>query len=587
MKGRAANHGFAPGPLTRSAAEDAQKPQGAHGHPPPYPDPSPEHHPDLPGLGSEVLFLPLTNSFYYFISLLYYFVTIFYATSLKKPRNPGRSAFNQIVIDHLFITGLIYFTGGRESFFPVAYMFVVIGSSFLFGRRGAFFSASLSAILYGSLLVTQLYQWVTPLGSTSLYEASQIFYSLIVYMTTFFIVAFLSSLLSEELGRKQKELLQKQSEYHQLEAFNRNIIQSLDTGLLTLDLDGKITFWNRTAEKILCLDGKDSDSLAVRELLPDVSRAIGMMENPGTGTSANLQRGEIPFVQAEGKKVHLGFSISPLAGPGETPMGHTLIFQDITRYKEMEELMNRNNRMAAVGQLAAGLAHEIRNPLTSLSGSIQMLKADLPLEGSNQRLMDIILRESERLNALITDFLLFAHPPRTQKTTVDLETLFGETLDLFAHSQECRENIQVRRPEFDSAVQVPADPYQIKQVLWNLLLNAAQSIPDAGEVTLQVGRSKTAPFSSEAQGTGLPASDGEGWVVVTVRDTGKGIQPGDKEKIFEPFFTTKEGGTGLGLAIVHKIIENHKGMIRVESEVDKGTQFTFYLPSRDEEECAG
>jgi two-component system, NtrC family, sensor histidine kinase PilS len=530
-------------------------------------------------------FLPLTNSFYYFISL-YYFVTILYAVSLRKPRNPGRSAFNQLVIDHLFITGLIYFTGGRESFFPVAYMFVVIGSSFLFGRRGAFFSASLAAILFGSLLVTQLYRWVTPLGSTSLYEASQIFYSLIVYMATFFIVAFLSSLISEELSRKQKELLQKQSDYHQLEAFNRNIIQSLDTGLLTIDLDGRITFWNRTAEKILCLEGRDRHSLTVADLLPNLSRAIGKMQNPGTDTSANLQRGEIPFVYPEGKKVHLGFSISPLAGPGETPMGHTVIFQDITRYKEMEELINRNNRMAAVGQLAAGLAHEIRNPLTSLSGSIQMLKADLSLEGSNQRLMDIILRESERLNALITDFLLFAHPPRTHKSAVDLKALCQETLDLFAHSQQYRTNIRICRPEFDSAVRVPADPYQIKQVLWNLLLNAAQSIPGAGEVGIELKRSKTAPLSSGLQDIVISGLDGEGWAVITVRDSGKGIEAADKEKIFEPFFTTKEGGTGLGLAIVHKIIENHKGVIRVESEVNKGTQFTLYLPSHTEEECA-
>jgi len=191
-------------------------------------------------------FIPLTNEFYYFISL-FYLVTIYYALLLKRIRNLYRFIFIQIVLDHFFITGLIYFTGGRGSFFPITYIFSIIGSSILFYKRGAFFSASLSTVLYGLLLVLQLHQWIKPLGPLALYDATQVFYSVMIYMATFYIVAFLSSTISEELKKKKKELIQKQVDYNQLEAFNRDIIQSLDSGLLTIDLEGKINFLNRTA----------------------------------------------------------------------------------------------------------------------------------------------------------------------------------------------------------------------------------------------------------------------------------------------------------------------------------------------------
>jgi two-component system sensor histidine kinase PilS (NtrC family) len=185
----------------------------------------------------------MTNAFYYFIGL-FYGVTVLYALLLRKVRNLLRFTFIQMLIDQLYITGLIFFTGGKESFFPITYIFSIIGSSILFHRRGAFFSASLSTVLYGLLLLLQLHQWVNPLGQPALYEDSQIFYSFILYAAAFFIVAFLSSTISEELERKKRELIQKQVDYNQLETFNRNIIQSLDSGLLTLTF-GKDQFLKR------------------------------------------------------------------------------------------------------------------------------------------------------------------------------------------------------------------------------------------------------------------------------------------------------------------------------------------------------
>jgi len=223
------------------------------------------------------------------------------------------------------------------------------------------------------------------------------------------------------------------------------------------------------------------------------------------------------------------------------------------------------------------MAHEIRNPLTSLSGSIQMLKSELTLEAHQERLMNIILRESERLNALITDFLLFAQPPKTDKGIWNLKTLLEETMELFLHSPDHREGIQIRYLHPLEEVQVLVDPDQMKQVFWNLLLNAAQAMGEKGELAVGLER-KTDGM--------LPYKSKE-WATIRISDSGKGIAPHEKGKIFEPFYTTKDGGTGLGLSIVHKIIENHNGVIRVESEVGKGSTFTLLLPVQpgEKREC--
>jgi two-component system sensor histidine kinase PilS (NtrC family) len=520
-------------------------------------------------------FVPLTNNFYYFISFLY-LVTIFYSLLLKKIRDLRQFTFLQIVIDHLFIIGLIYFTGGNESLFPIAFIFSIIGSSLIFYKRGAFFSASLATFLYGLLLLLQLHHWINPLGQSSNYETSQIFYSLILYMATFYIVAFLSSTISEELKKKKKELIQKQEDYDQLETFNRNIIQSLDSGLLTIDLAGRINFFNRTAEKILNLNGGGSNDIFIYDLFPGINKVIEEVKKKGQDSVPDYQRYETYFINQGKKRVHLGFSISPLPSPDGSLIGHTLIFQDITNFKEMEEQMKRIDRMAAVGVLAAGMAHEIRNPLASLSGSIQMLKSELALDDSQKHLMEITLRESERLNALITDFLLFAQPPQSNRKPWEVPKLIEETIDLFIHSPSYHEGIQILAPHLRENLKAMVDPDQLKQVFWNLLLNAAQAIPNGGKISIRVEKGKGVLWEKNLTRSTL--AKGKEWMKITVTDSGSGIPPQDKEKIFEPFFTTKECGTGLGLSIVHKIIENHNGVIKVESEVGRGSTFTILLP---------
>jgi two-component system sensor histidine kinase PilS (NtrC family) len=379
------------------------------------------------------------------------------------------------------------------------------------------------------------------------------------------------------LKKKRNELIQKQVDYDHLETFNRNIIQSLDSGLLTIDFEGKINFFNRTAEKILNLNGGGSKGISLYHLFPRISEVIEEVKKKGQGSAPDYRRYETLFINQEGSKVHLGFSISPLTHPDGSLMGHTLIFQDITKFKEMEEQMKRIDKMAAVGVLAAGMAHEIRNPLASLSGSIQMLKSDLVLDDSQQHLMEITLRESERLNALITDFLLFAQPPQINRIPWELSKLIEETIDLFIHSPSFREGIHILPVRCHETVKAMIDPGQMKQVFWNLLLNAAQAMPNGGEISIRVEKGKDTLWQ---RNIARPIQGkGKEWVKMIITDSGNGIPPHEKEKIFEPFFTTKEGGTGLGLSIVHKIIENHNGVIKVESEVGKGSTFMIFFPT--------
>ncbi|MBM4338093.1 MAG: PAS domain-containing protein [Deltaproteobacteria bacterium] len=520
-------------------------------------------------------FISTTNQFYYFISI-FYLVTIAYAFLLKRIKDLRRFTIVQLVIDHLFITGLIYYTGGIGSFFPTAFIFSIIGCSILLYKRGAFYAASLSTFLYGLTLLLQLYGWIHPPGQVVTPEASQVFYSLIIYLAAYYIVAFLSSIISEELKKKKTELIQKQVDYDQLEAFNRNIVQSLDSGLLTIDLNGRINFLNRTAEKILNRKGAELKNASIYDLFPEMGGVVEELKQKAPDFFNNYQRYETILTVENGRTIYLGFSISPLTDPDGSLIGYTLIFQDITRFKEMEDQMKRYDRMAAIGSLAAGMAHEIRNPLASLSGAIQMLKSELTLDEQQNHLMEITLRESERLNALITDFLLFAHPPHTNQSSLEIGKILDETIELFTHAPVFHEGIHITRPHRNGEILAMVDPDQVRQVIWNLLINAAQAIPEKGDIRISLEQTNenlrgSMPFHAQ-----MKRKD---WVKITIADSGNGIAPQEKEKIFEPFYTTKEGGTGLGLSIVHKIIESHNGVIKVESEVGRGAAFTVFLPA--------
>jgi two-component system sensor histidine kinase PilS (NtrC family) len=334
-------------------------------------------------------------------------------------------------------------------------------------------------------------------------------------------------------------------------------------------MTGRITSWNPAAELIT---GYSHDE--IRNRLQEV---FGTSIKGFFGHTDKLKlrpyriHGEI--VKKDGTAVQLGMTASLLKDEQDVVRGIILIFQDITKMTEMEEQVHRQERLATVGSLAAGIAHEIRNPLASISGSIQVLQGELHLQGDNERLMDIVLRETDRLNTIITEFLEYARPQADLSAitatgeghNVLLSDLFSETVMLLKNSRDYRDGIIITSTVAADAM-VKGDPQRLRQVFWNLLINACQAIQERGEI-----------FMSASTLTG---DDDEAWCRIVIADTGSGISPENLDKIFDPFFTTKDsaGGTGLGLAIVYRIVEDHGGTIEVESQAGRGTAFTIKLP---------
>ncbi|NIQ37160.1 MAG: PAS domain S-box protein [Proteobacteria bacterium] len=508
-------------------------------------------------ISKEKTLLITPNDSIYIVIALTYFLTILYALVLRKVRNVYRFAYGQVFFDTIFITYLVYLTGGIESLFPLAYVFSIISASFVLSKQGTYIIASLSAFLYAACLSLEYYGLIRPLAASGpyLYGSYDVLYRIFVYFLAFTVVALLVNHLGEELRAKRKQLREKQLDYQKLEAFHQNVIQSLDSGLITTDRSGRVSFMNRTAYRILGIDPSVSASPVLDTLLSGLK--TGLTEE-SIKSEDIFRREETTFQRPDDAVIHLGLSKSPLKDINGDPVGSILIFQDITQIKEMEEQIKRADRMVSIGKMAAGIAHEVRNPLASLMGSIQVLKEEMNLNGRDLDLMNIILRESERLNRLVTDFLLFAQPPRTEFSPMILNQLIDETLQMLENSPQSNGHISISKV-YSHEARVLGDANQLKQVFWNLLVNAVQEMEGGGRL-------------------GVALEGGDGYVKISVSDSGKGIEKQDKGKIFEPFFTTKESGTGLGLAIVHRIVENHGGEIQVDSETGRGTTFTLVLP---------
>jgi two-component system sensor histidine kinase PilS (NtrC family) len=492
--------------------------------------------------------------FFYILIVLLFVTTILFALLMRKheARDFRFLIYAQTTSDSLIITGIIYITGGGISAFTPLYILTILEAGVMLGRKGGLMAASVCSIYYGLLLNLEHY-WVIPSFTSRLpYHNVVLIYTLIVYILAFYLSGYLTGYLAEEVRKKGKELTKTQEDYSRLEAFNRDVIQSMQTGLLTVDMKDQITFLNKAGEKILGIRTSRFKDRPLKDLFLDLTNSF----HEGLST-----RMETVFQRSDGEKIRLGLSISPLKDHRGNKVGHIIIFQDLTLIKEMEESMKRSEKLATIGQLAAGIAHEIRNPLASISGAIQLLKEEKEGGESTQRLMEIILAESGRLNRLITDFLLYAQPPKLNKKKVDVSALVESTLEVFSRSPQWTKGIKLAKI-MEPNISVDADPQQLEQVLWNLFINAVDAMEGKGMLDVKVHK-----------------DGGEQTVTLTVSDTGKGISPKDINNIFDPFFTTKEGGSGLGLSIVHKIVETHRGNIAVESRPDRGTTFTLTFPT--------
>ena len=519
---------------------------------------------------TKTYFGDIQTSHYLLIATIYS-LTFIYVLFLKILKNLSKLAYCQLLVDTLFVTAIIYTTGGIESIFSFLYILTIINSSIILYRKGGMIIASSSSILYGLLLDLHYYNFIQPFGSRlsySLeYQSFHIFYMIVVNIAAFYLVAFLSSYPSEQERRGRVELRAKEDDIIKLEALNEWIIRSITTGLITLDGLNRIILFNPAAEEIFGIKAAQAIGRRVTDILPFLSDYIEDRLKSSDQNAKILPRFiDLPYMRYDDKRIFIRFSVSPLMLPEGDQKGQIIIFQDMTEMKQIEEDMKRVEGLALIGELAAGIAHEIRNPMASISGSIQILKEDLVNDDVNNRLMDIILREINRLNNLVDDFLLFARPKEANIQEFDLNQLINDSLELFKKSGKWNEKMRLET-DFQGTINLESDPEQIKQVLWNLFLNATEAMSHEGSL-----RISTEMVNGEQSDRG-----GQRMVKITVQDTGLGFSKKALSHLFTPFFTTKEGGSGLGLAMVKRIVEGLKGKVYGKNHPDGGAEITILL----------
>ncbi len=503
-----------------------------------------------------------TRYLYYFL-LSVYVLTGIYWYRLRKIKNLSLFAYIQITADILLVSVLVYLTGGIDSSFSILYHLTIISASIIIYRRGGFISASLASIFYGSMLDLQYYHFLGFIPSTN-FTGMQVLYLVFINILSFYAVAFLSGYLAERLRKTRQELQEKSSDFNDLRALQDHILKSIGSGILTMDLEGNITSWNPAAEKITGFNYPE-----IRERLQEVfGNSIKGLFGHTDDLKERPFRFEGEIVKKDGSSATLGMVASLLKDEMNFVRGIILIFQDITKILQMEDQVRRQERLASVGSLAAGIAHEIRNPLASLSGSIQVLQGELDLKGDNRHLMEIVVRETDRLNTIITEFLEYARPKSASAEQLNLSSLLSETCILLKNCREFNTGLKIQC-DIDKNVSIRGDGQRLRQVFWNLLINACQAMPTGGEIAIRVR-----PHSR--------VDDQSIWCDIVISDSGQGIDHGNLNKIFDPFFTTKADGTGLGLAIAYRIIEDHGGSISVISQEGRGTTFTIHLPMVEE-----
>lgn len=489
------------------------------------------------------------------LSLLFIRVSTGYSQTLT---------YAQIVWDILFVTVLLLFTGGIASPFSFLYLLAIASASVLLARREAIYTASLCAIIYGAIIDLQYFGQLAFMGLSPLvaqrFGTNYIFYTLFINILGFFLTALLTGYLAERAQRSETELEKRAIDYEELERLNSTIVSTLSSGLLTVTNDHRIRVFNRYAESLTCLSQEEAYNRSLFDVFPGFRLFAGDV--------FSVKRGEFEYIGKDGRKLVIGFTSAPLTLREGGHEGALINFQDVTQVKRMEENLKKADKLAAIGELAARIAHEIRNPLAAVSGSVQLIAQSDSVADRDRRLFDIVLRETERLNDLISDFLNYARPSVPEKQPVDLHSLVAEIVTL---ADSDRRFTAVRIENLVPAGLRPElDPAQFRQVLWNLLVNSADAMPRGCEITV------TSRLIEEVRAGGELRRVHQ----ITIADNGPGMPPDTLTRIFEPFFSTKSGGTGLGLATVYRIVETHGGRISAESVEGKGTVFTIYIPVR-------
>ena len=501
----------------------------------------------------------------YSVIIITYFLSFLYLTLIKRIKNLDVNIHIQATADALLITILVFVTGGIRSIYSILYPLVIIYSALFLTRRGGLIVASFISLLYGSLLDLEYYGIIHPIYSAPReydFSAGDVLSMIFIHIVSFYIVAFLMSFVVEQEKTARSRLAQKESEFYQLDLLHKSIIESVNTGIATIDLQRNIKSFNRAAEEITGFSFTEVQDRGIDGVFPGFPGILDGIRDRKTDKEG-VDRGEITVSGKQNEKIVLGFSVSSLMDSKDKKIGDTVIFQDLTAAKVMEKEVENSKKLALIGEMAAGLAHEVRNPLASLGGSIQVLKTNLDLDKTNERLMEIILRGRDQLENLVKNFLLLARPNPTDREEIDINDIINDILESLRYGPDWHEDIKVEKESCHGAG-VCGNRTEVWQMLWNLAMNSVQSMPGGGRLKIATRL--------------IPPDNGKEYLEIRISDSGCGIEKDNTDEVFKPFYTTKEGGTGLGLAIANRIALSHGGKITIESEVKKGTSCTLLLP---------
>jgi two-component system sensor histidine kinase PilS (NtrC family) len=500
--------------------------------------------------------------------ILWLIVSLFFLIYNQISRDYTLQAYLQIYCDIVITTAIVHITGDLESNYFSLYLVTIILASILFPRGRAFLVAAVSFVCMGAMIEIAYLPTIYPelaghypalqflvTASSLAPDLRSLQVKISASLFGFFAVAYLSSYLAETLRKAGRELRDKSGQVANLQAKNENIIQSMREGLLSTDLIGRITELNPAGAEIL---GHEIDELrgshieGIFQHLADDSPSHAAVTPPSA-------RQEITYHHPRLENRILGISSSPLVVPEVGAVGYVYSFQDLTEEKRREAEYRTKDRMATLGRMAAGIAHEIRNPLASIAGSVKLLQSMGKMDEDQAKLITIATRESERLNKLVSDFLFYSRDQRYEFRPVDLVTLLEETLLLLEHHPLFSSRIRIDRKFSRRSAVIWADADKLRQVFWNICDNSLKAMTDGGTLTVQ-------------------AEERENSARVVLADTGIGFTAVQLEKVFEPFQSGFSEGTGLGLALVYQITRGHQGSIRVESQPGKGARFVIDLP---------
>ncbi|MFL6227978.1 MAG: two-component system sensor histidine kinase NtrB [Pyrinomonadaceae bacterium] len=491
-------------------------------------------------------------------------LTLLYAALLRfSSLKPSLQAGAQFFCDVVTVTWLVGAAGDLHTPYVALYVVVISLASVYLGARGALVTSVGCAVCYTSLMFAAAAGWMPGVRADEIAAAStgDLLTNVALYDVAFLFVGLLAARLAERQARSDVQLVEATHALAHLRALHERIIESIRSGVVTTDLQGRIYTFNAAAEEITGYEARAMRGEDVSILFGQIRDQIDTSLS-AIAESALNPRFEADCLTADGLRLRLGYSIAPLHGDGGETTGLIITFQDLTQVRALEETQRRQDRLAAVGRVAAGIAHEIRNPLAAMRGSIQVLRAETDGDSARAELMEIILRESDRLNGIITDFLTYARPRPVSPAATDLREPLRETFTLLRHSPETGAQHVIEEDYPLEPVVASVDAAGLRQVFWNLARNALQAMPEGGCLRVE-----------------LSHTDG-GRVRVLFADTGQGMSPEQVERLFEPFSSSRTGGTGLGLSIAYQIVRDHGGTINVRSLEGHGTTIIIELPQR-------